>query len=176
MRNASIGKLRLRPLRKCSGAWKRVKTVDWNPSDAHQTSGVRHITVANLQFDPFPAFQLLRPQSPFCFLLSQFLLFPWSPTPRTALVPISGLTRFRSRLQRSSSNLRSDTFREAAPEGMTRNSGLALFQPIWASRQPGRIPSCALRRREIQADRLWSPIPGPVCIGACQEYTKCGSR
>ena len=57
MRNASIGKLRLRPLRKCSGAWKRVKTVDWNPSDAHQTSGVRHITVANLQFDPFPRFR-----------------------------------------------------------------------------------------------------------------------
>jgi hypothetical protein len=59
MRNASIGKLRLRPLRKCSAAWKRVKTGDWNPSDAHQTSGVRHITIANLQFDfrtPFPAF------------------------------------------------------------------------------------------------------------------------
>jgi len=62
MRNASIGKLRLRPLRKCSGAWKRVKTVDWNPSDAHQTSGVRHITVANLRFDPISGLTHFGPQ------------------------------------------------------------------------------------------------------------------
>ena len=31
--------------------------------------------------------------APFCFLLSQFLLFPNSPTTRTVLVPQSGLTR-----------------------------------------------------------------------------------
>jgi hypothetical protein len=84
MRNASIGKLRLRPLRKCSGAWKRVKTGDWNPSCANQTSGMRRITVANLQFDfrtPFPA--LSRPLGVqysmldvgcFCILHSSFFI------------------------------------------------------------------------------------------------------
>ena len=39
----------------------------------------------------------------FCFLLSQFLLFPSSPTTRTVPIPISGLTRFLTRFCCSSS-------------------------------------------------------------------------
>jgi hypothetical protein len=33
---------------------EKGQTGDWNPNCAHQTSGMRRITVVNLRLDPFP--------------------------------------------------------------------------------------------------------------------------